>query len=124
MKNGDEVLCITISSKLSGCYQSAWIASKEFEGKVYNFSSLDDINQLYLISDILITDYSSVFFDFANTRRKIILFVYDKEQYIEERGMYLDIDTFPFDQARTTEELAELINRSDGTTLEYDYNDF
>lgn len=34
-KNGDEVLCITISSKLSGCYQSAWIAAKEFEGKVY-----------------------------------------------------------------------------------------
>lgn len=33
--DGDEVLCITISSKLSGCYQSAWIASKEFEGKVF-----------------------------------------------------------------------------------------
>lgn len=83
-----------------------------------------EIYKFLNIADGLITDYSSVFFDFANTRRKIILFVYDKEQYIEERGMYLDIDTFPFDQARTTEELAELINRSDGTTLEYDYNDF
>jgi len=48
------------------------------------------------ISDCLITDYSSVFFDFANTRKKIVLFPYDQEEYLANRGMYLDIDTLPF----------------------------
>lgn len=37
--NGDEVICITLSSELSGCYQSAIIASEDFEGKVYVIDS-------------------------------------------------------------------------------------
>lgn len=50
------------------------------------------------IADALITDYSSVFFDFACTRKKIVLFPYDKEEYLRDRGMYLDMDTLPFPQ--------------------------
>lgn len=38
------------------------------EGFVYNLSKYDDISEIYLISDICITDYSSVFFDFANLK--------------------------------------------------------
>ncbi|WP_278627207.1 CDP-glycerol glycerophosphotransferase family protein [Thomasclavelia cocleata] len=41
--------------------------------------------------DILITDYSSVFFDFANTKRKIYLFQFDQEEYYKERGVYSNI---------------------------------
>ena len=37
--NGDDVICITLSSDLSGCYQSANIASEEFDGKVYVIDS-------------------------------------------------------------------------------------
>lgn len=44
------------------------------------------------IADCLITDYSSVFFDFANTRRKIILFAYDQKDYFSTRGTYFSID--------------------------------
>lgn len=51
------------------------------------------------ITDALITDYSSVFFDYANTRNKIVLFPYDKEDYLKDRGMYLDMDDLPFPQA-------------------------
>lgn len=50
------------------------------------------------LADVLVTDYSSVFFDFACTRRKIVLFPYDKEEYLRERGMYLDTDELPFPQ--------------------------
>ena len=39
-------------------------------------------------ADVLVTDYSSVFFDFAASGRKIVLFTYDKEEYMQERGMY------------------------------------
>lgn len=61
--------------------------------------------------DILITDYSSVFYDFACTRRKIILFTYDKEEYLKDRGMYCDINTLPFPQVSTVEELVSEINK-------------
>ncbi|MBM7543084.1 CDP-glycerol glycerophosphotransferase family protein [Amphibacillus cookii] len=65
----------------------------KYKGFVYDFSSYSDISDLYLISDLLITDYSSVFFDYANLRRPIIFFVYDLEAYRQElRGFYLDFE--------------------------------
>ena len=41
--------------------------------------------------DALITDYSSVFFDYSITRKPIILYMYDYEEYMHDRGMYFDI---------------------------------
>lgn len=55
--------------------------------------------------DVLVTDYSSVFFDYAVSKNQVILFAYDKEEYLRERGMYIDMDTLPFPQVRTVEEL-------------------
>jgi len=56
-------------------------------------SSYDDITDLYLISDILITDYSSVFFDYANLKRPILYYTYDIEKYRDVlRGFYLDME--------------------------------
>lgn len=49
------------------------------EGFVYNLSKYDDISEIYLISDICITDYSSVFFDFANLKRPVLFYTYDIE---------------------------------------------
>ena len=48
---------------------------KKYEGFIYNVSNIDDVNELYIISDILITDYSSVFFDYANLKRPIIFYM-------------------------------------------------
>lgn len=51
----------------------------------------EDISNLYLISDLLITDYSSVMFDYANLRRPMLFFAYDLNHYEEElRGFYFD----------------------------------
>ncbi len=60
-------------------------------------------------SDVLVTDYSSVFFDYATSGRKIVLFTYDKEDYMRERGLYFSVDELPFPQAATVEELMEYI---------------
>lgn len=49
-------------------------------------------------ADVLVTDYSSVFFDFACTRKKIVLFPYDKDEYLKDRGMYFPMDELPFPQ--------------------------
>ena len=54
-------------------------------------SHYDDIHELCLISDILITDYSSVFFDFAHTKNPILFFMPDFNEYNSTRGLYLDI---------------------------------
>lgn len=56
-------------------------------------------------ADVLITDYSSVFFDFACTGKKIVLFPYDKEDYFRERGTYLPFDDLPFPQVYSLEQL-------------------
>lgn len=65
----------------------------DFDGFAYNLSKYDDIARLYLISDLLITDYSSVFFDYANLRRPMLFFTYDLEKYRSVlRGFYMDVE--------------------------------
>lgn len=70
-----------------------------------------DINDAYLMSDVLITDYSSVFFDYANLNRPIYFYMYDFEQYEQElRGFYLNVpDELPNDVIRTEKELLRRI---------------
>lgn len=64
------------------------------DGFLYSINADSEINELYVLSDILITDYSSVFFDYAVLNRPIYFYMYDLEQYKDElRGFYLDIYT-------------------------------
>src|SRR5699024_10765186 len=64
-----------------------------YKGFVYDFSKYEDIRDLYLVADYLITDYSSVFFDYANLQRPILFFVYDIEDYRDNlRGFYFDFE--------------------------------
>ena len=64
-----------------------------FEDRVF-VRTAEDINQLYLISDLLITDYSSVMFDYANLKRPMLFYPYDLKHYQKElRGFY-----FPYDE--------------------------
>ena len=68
----------------------------KYKGFVYDVSNYDDINELYVISDILITDYSSVFFDYANLDRPIIFYMYDLELYKNKlRDFYFELDELP-----------------------------
>jgi len=60
--------------------------------------------------DVLITDYSSVFFDFAVTGRKIVLFAYDEEDYMRHRGMYMNLDELPFTKVADVKSLMEAVN--------------
>ena len=67
------------------------------------------------ICDILVTDYSSVFYDFAVTRRKIILFLYDLEQFMRERGTYFPIEELPFSAVYDPDSLIQEINTDTDT---------
>ena len=95
---------------------------EKFKGFVYDVSKIDDINYLYIISDILITDYSSVFFDFANLKRPIIFYMYDLEHYRDKsNGFYIDLKELPFKITQTQEELEEEITKVD-MSFKYDEN--
>lgn len=83
---------------------------KSYDGFIYDVSKYDDINELYIISDILITDYSSVFFDYAILERPILFYMYDMEEYRDEmRGFYLNINQLPGPIVRDEKELINVI---------------
>ncbi|MEX3621531.1 bifunctional glycosyltransferase/CDP-glycerol:glycerophosphate glycerophosphotransferase [Viridibacillus arvi] len=92
-----------------------------YEGFVYNMSKYDDIAELYLISDILITDYSSVFFDYSNLRRPILFYTYDLEKYRDQlRGFYIDIENeVPGPLVKTTDEIIDAVLNIDKVTIDY-----
>ncbi len=91
------------------------------KGFAFNLSKYDDISELYLISDILITDYSSVFFDYANLKRPMLFFTYDLEKYRDVlRGFYIDIEKeVPGPLVFTTEEVVGAIKNIDSIQKEY-----
>jgi CDP-glycerol glycerophosphotransferase len=100
-----------------------------FEGFVYDFSSYLDINDLYLVSDLLITDYSSVFFDYANLERPIIFFAYDIETYRNKlRGFYFDLETnAPGPLVTSTDDVINEIKKLESINMEEikeKYNEF
>lgn len=85
---------------------------KRWTGTVFDVSKWLEINELYKISDMLITDYSSVFFDYANLKRPIIFFMYDLEEYRQNiRNFYLDINMLPGNVVQTWQELYREIKR-------------
>lgn len=73
-----------------------------------------DTYEILNACDVLITDYSSVMYDFAVTGRRILLFAYDMEDYQGHRGMYEDISAYPFPIVRTPEELTAELKKDSG----------
>ncbi len=72
-----------------------------------------DISETLSIVDLLITDYSSVFFDFYVKNKPIILYTYDKAEYLSDRGTYLDFDELNTYVAENETELKDLIANVD-----------
>ncbi|MYL47792.1 glycosyltransferase [Virgibacillus halodenitrificans] len=59
---------------------------------VRDVSDYDDIQELFIVTDILITDYSSLMFDFSVLCRPIILYCYDWSEYAAKRGVYFNLE--------------------------------
>ncbi|GBG94546.1 CDP-glycerol glycerophosphotransferase [Ligilactobacillus salitolerans] len=82
---------------------------------VYTMGASADINDAYLMSDVLVTDYSSVFFDYALLGRPIYFYMYDFDEYKEElRGFYLKVpEELPNGVVKTETELLKKIKEND-----------
>ena len=78
---------------------------------VVDATSYDDMQQLLIATDCLITDYSSSIWDYSLLNKACILYVPDLENYRKNRGLYMNIEEWPFDFAVTNEELQEMIKR-------------
>lgn len=93
-----------------------------FDGKdcprIIDVSTEDNIDELYCISDMMITDYSSTMFDYANLKRPMIFHMFDREKYAEEiRGFYIPVEQLPGPVTTTTDELIQAIK-----TLEQNFS--
>lgn len=92
----------------------------KYQGFVYDVSKYDDINHLYLAADVLITDYSSVFFDYAILEKPMIFYMYDLEDYRDNlRGFYIGLDELPGEIAENELTLIEALKVIDN---QYDFN--
>ncbi|MGL5692952.1 MAG: CDP-glycerol glycerophosphotransferase family protein [Peptostreptococcaceae bacterium] len=77
---------------------------------IINLSSEREINDLLFVSDILITDYSSVCFEYSLLNKPMIFFAYDLEEYIEDRDFYYPFESFvPGPIVRNTDEIIDII---------------
>jgi CDP-glycerol glycerophosphotransferase len=63
------------------------------DGFAVNVTAYPDITELYLVADVLLTDYSSAMFDYAVTGRPMVFFTYDLAEYRDNlRGFYFDFE--------------------------------
>ena len=83
---------------------------KELPDNVINMSDYDDVQELLYTSDMLINDYSSIMWDFVQTKKPCFIFANDLEEYENSTGLYTKPSSWPFPLAETNEELIENIN--------------
>ena len=113
--------------KIIACLQSSYCTTHNILLKVHPFifelawkeNSLRnllipdylEVNEIFSIVDIMIADFSSIFFDFLITDRPVVFYIPDNENYTKNRGVYLDFDDLPGPQATNYEQLKKEINR-------------
>lgn len=76
---------------------------------VKNMTNYPSLNELMIVSDILISDYSSIFFDYSIMDKVMLHFTYDYDKYSSKRGMYFDIREY-LDGGYHENQLIELLS--------------
>lgn len=82
---------------------------------------IPDYYELYdflSVTDGLISDYSSIMFDYALSKKPIYLYTYDQEEYFKDRGTYIDIDELPFKQFNDVDTLLQDILVNEVNTVD------
>src|SRR5699024_5636332 len=85
-----------------------------YENRLKDVSRFDEVNDLLSASDLLVTDYSSVLFDYLCLARPVLFFAYDLELYRDQvRGFYLDYENdLPGPLVKDVDELVNAIHRT------------
>lgn len=72
-----------------------------------------DANVILGITDILISDYSSIYFDYLATGRPVLFYITDADSYTENRGMYFGLESLPGPYTDSLDTLGEWVNNID-----------
>lgn len=99
----------------------------KYKGFIIGVQGYDEINELYLVSDIIMTDYSSVFFDFANLGKPMLFYMYDYDLYQGKlRDFYISLDELPGPIAKTQDELEYNLENIENISKKYNkkYEEF
>ena len=100
----DYVLFLRLHPAVNGKFEN------KYPGFVYNVSSYSNVNQLLVIADILITDYSSIPFEYSLLNKPMIFYAYDLEEYEKARGFWENYeDLVPGPIVKTTNEVIQVI---------------
>lgn len=87
---------------------------EKFKDRILDFSDFSDINQLFYVTDILITDYSSNIYEFSMMKKPIISFAYDKDEYELIRSVHRTLDKYaPGKFCTTIDDVIETIQNKD-----------
>lgn len=85
----------------------------DFPGFVYNVSSYPDINHLLVVTDILISDYSSIPFEFSLLNKPMLFFAYDLDEYTKTRGFWENYEELvPGPVVKHTSDLIDIIKNN------------
>lgn len=93
------------------------ISIKDTEGRIRKVPESYELYDFLSATDGLITDYSSVMFDYVLSDKPIYLYTYDRKEYFSDRGTYLDLDELPFPKFDNTESLIEEIVNSENKVI-------
>ena len=86
----------------------------DIKDKVINISEYSNANDILILTDLLITDYSSIIFDYSLLEKPMIFFAYDLDEYRYDRDFYYKYEEFvPGPIAKTNKEIINLINNWD-----------
>ncbi|TCN26707.1 CDP-glycerol glycerophosphotransferase family protein [Mesobacillus foraminis] len=90
------------------------IIPHKYAGFFYDFTDYREVNDLLLITDLLITDYSSICFEYSLLDKPMLFFAYDVEEYISKRGFYYEYQSFiPGHLVKDSNQLIEKIQNKD-----------
>lgn len=96
----------------------------ELPSWVDNVTRFNDINHLFLISDMLITDYSSCAFDFMLTNKPIFIYAPDLQSYMNDRDFHFKLTDTPFVLSKSNDELLSKITEYDQQNYNNSLNEF
>ena len=90
-----------------------YLNSGEWHGEVIDASEYDDTQELLVAADVLISDYSSIIWDFALQRKPVFLYHADENEYKNDRGFYVPPEEWPYYIGHSNAEMLEKINQYD-----------
>lgn len=108
---GDDY-CIAV--KMHPYLKERPVCSEEYKNRLFDFTFNYDINDLLFVTDLLITDYSSVIFEASIVNVPMLFFAFDVNEYSQNRDFYCGFEEFvPGKIVKNTDEIISSINNRD-----------